>query len=189
MFPKERNDHVSFCLMKKERRWDSCQAQVAPRTTSWRAIQRMTRALVDSDWSLNSASRSWRGSQLATIEAIYICIEYEYWTHPLEDLLALDIVQARVEVLDALGDVLQLALVGALDLAGLADGEVEGELDAAVGVGGVEPALAAAVTAGREAEAVVAGLVRGEGEAARRGAALGDDSVVVVEDFLFHGEL
>lgn len=41
--------YVSFCLMKKVRRCDSCQAQVPPRTTSWITIQRMTRALVDSD--------------------------------------------------------------------------------------------------------------------------------------------
>lgn len=51
--------HVSFCLMKKERRCDNCQVQVRPRMTSWIMIQRMTRALVDSDWSLNSASRSY----------------------------------------------------------------------------------------------------------------------------------
>lgn len=108
-------------------------------------------------------------------------------TYPLEDLLPLDVVQARVEVLDALGDVLQLALVGALDLAGLADGQVQGQLDAAVGVRGVQPVLAAAVAARGEAEAVLAGLVRREGEAAGRRAALGDDPVIVVEDFLFTG--
>lgn len=44
--------------MKKERRCDSCQAHVMPMTTSWMMIQRMTRPLVTSDWSLNSASRS-----------------------------------------------------------------------------------------------------------------------------------
>lgn len=50
--------YVSFCLMKKDRRWDSCQAQVTPSTTSWIRIHRTTRALVLSDWSRNSASRS-----------------------------------------------------------------------------------------------------------------------------------
>ena len=44
--------------MKKDRRCDSCQAQVTPSTVSWIRIQRTTRALVDSDWSRNSASRS-----------------------------------------------------------------------------------------------------------------------------------
>lgn len=105
-------------------------------------------------------------------------------THSLEDLLAPDVLQARVEVLDALGDVLQLALVGALDLAGLADGEVERQLDAAVGGRGVEPVRPVAVAAGREAEPVVARLVRREREAPRRRAALGDYPVVVVEDLL-----
>lgn len=110
-------------------------------------------------------------------------------TYSLEDLLAPDILQTRVEVLDPLGDVLELALVGALDLAGLADGEVEGELDAAVGVGGVQPALAAAVAAWREAEPVVARVGRREGEAPRGRAPLRDYSVVVVEDFLFEGRV
>lgn len=50
---------MSFCLMKKERRWESCQAVVAVRMTSWMTIQRMTRELVASEWSRNSASRSW----------------------------------------------------------------------------------------------------------------------------------
>lgn len=48
--------------------------------------------------------------------------EEEEEAYSLEDLLSPDVLQARVEVLDALRDVLQLALVRALDLAGLADG-------------------------------------------------------------------
>lgn len=52
--------YVSFCLIKKERRWDSCQTQVTPRTVSWIRIQRITRLFVVSDWSRNSASRSCR---------------------------------------------------------------------------------------------------------------------------------
>lgn len=35
--------------MKKDRKWDSCQAHVMPSTASWMRIQRMTRLLVDSD--------------------------------------------------------------------------------------------------------------------------------------------
>jgi hypothetical protein len=50
--------HVNFCLMKKDRRCESCQAQVMPRTTSCIIVHRTTRELVDSDWSRNSASRS-----------------------------------------------------------------------------------------------------------------------------------
>lgn len=49
---------VSFCLMKKDRRCESCHAHVPPKTTSWISIHRTTRPLVASDWSLNSASRS-----------------------------------------------------------------------------------------------------------------------------------
>ena len=51
--------YVSFCLMKKDRRCESCQAQVIPITTSWMMIHRITRAFVVSDWSLKSASRSY----------------------------------------------------------------------------------------------------------------------------------
>lgn len=40
---------VSFCLMKKDRRFESCQVHVMPRTVSWMRIQRITRPLVDSD--------------------------------------------------------------------------------------------------------------------------------------------
>ena len=49
----------------------------------------------------------------------------------LEDLLALDVLQARVQVAHLLDHVLDLVLVRALDLRGVADGHVELELDAA----------------------------------------------------------
>jgi len=54
------------------------------------------------------------------------------FTYTLENLLPSDIVESRVQVLDPLGQVVHLALVAALDLARLADGEVNVELDAAV---------------------------------------------------------
>jgi len=92
--------------------------------------------------------------------------------------------QPRVEVLDPLGDVLQLALVRALDLARLADRQVQGQLDAAVLVRCVQPRLSPAVAARRETDPVVAGLVSREREAAGRGTALRYDSVIVVKDFL-----
>lgn len=105
-------------------------------------------------------------------------------TYTLEHLLSLDIVESRVEVLDPAGNILNLVFVGALELAGLADGEVEVETDAAVRVVNAEPAAAAGGGAGGEAELVVAGIGGSEDEAARLRSTLGHDAVVVVEDFL-----
>lgn len=104
-------------------------------------------------------------------------------TYALEDLLAADVEEAGVEVADALGDVDELGLVGGLDLAG-ADGEVEGEADAAVGLEDAEPVGAAAAAAGREADLVLARVRRREGEPARRLAPLRDYPVLVVEHLL-----
>jgi hypothetical protein len=42
-------DQVSFCLMKKARKCDSCHAQVTASTASWISVQRTTREFVDSD--------------------------------------------------------------------------------------------------------------------------------------------
>ena len=87
-------------------------------------------------------------------------------THPLEDLLPPDVLQAGVEILDARMDVLELSLIGALDLARLADGEVKRKADTAVGLLAAQPALAAAVGRRREAHAVLTCLGCAEGEAA-----------------------
>jgi hypothetical protein len=54
-------------------------------------------------------------------------------TYTLENLLPLDIVKPCVEVLDSVADGLELILVGAFNLVGLADDEVEGQTDAAIG--------------------------------------------------------
>jgi len=105
-------------------------------------------------------------------------------TYTLEHLLSPNIIKARVEILDTASNVLELVLVGALKLAGLADGEVEVQADATVGVVDAEPSVAAGRGAGGEAELVFARVGGGEGEAAGFGAALGDDAVVIVEDFL-----
>lgn len=88
-------------------------------------------------------------------------------THSLENLFSADILQPGVQILDALGQVLHLALVGALDLRGLTNSQVQLQLDAAVGVVGAKPALAAAVGGRGEADLVLAGLGGAEGEAAR----------------------
>lgn len=105
-------------------------------------------------------------------------------TYTLEDLFSADVGKAVVKVLDTGGDILELALVRALNLAALADGEVQRQTNATV-VGVLrEPAGAARGGGWGEAEHVVTGIGSREGEAARRRAALGDDAVVVVEGFL-----
>jgi hypothetical protein len=103
---------------------------------------------------------------------------------PLEDLLALDVLQAGVQVADLLDHVLDLVLVRALDLGGVADGHVELEFDAADLRAVEEEARGCGHVGGREAEAVVAGVGGCEDEFAARGGALGDDAVVVVEGFV-----
>ena len=102
----------------------------------------------------------------------------------LENLLALDILQASVQVAHLLDHVLDLVLVRALDLGGVADGHVELELDAACGLAGEEEAAGRGHVGGREAEAVVTGVGGGEDEFAAGLGALGDDAVVVVEGFV-----
>jgi hypothetical protein len=53
-------------------------------------------------------------------------------SYPLEDLFPPDVLQPRVQVLDPLRERLDLVLVGALDLARLANSHVQRELDGAV---------------------------------------------------------
>ncbi len=103
-------------------------------------------------------------------------------THPLVDLLAPNVRQAPVQVLDARDNVLDLALVGALNLARLANGHVERQAHAANRVALAQPAVAGRRRR-READLVLAGLLRREGEAALALAALRDDAVVA-EGFL-----
>lgn len=82
--------------MKKDRRCDNCHAHVPARTVSWMIIQRMTRPLVASDWSLNSASRSC-GEISKQCQCTGRSIKDRTWkyaqgaTHPLEHLLATNV--------------------------------------------------------------------------------------------------
>lgn len=105
----------------------------------------------------------------------------------LEHLLPAHILQPACQVLDLLDNVIDLALVRAFNLARLADGQIQRQLDVAQVL--VRSILAAMMVGpvGREADAVLARLGRREGEFALLGAALGDDGVVVVEDF-GHGD-
>ena len=105
-------------------------------------------------------------------------------TYTLEHLLPLDIVQPRIEVLDTVANRLELILVRALNLVGLADDEVEGQADAAVGAAGGEPAAAAGGGGWGEAQLVVARFGGGEVEFAGGRALLGENSVIVVENLL-----
>jgi hypothetical protein len=127
------------------------------------------------------------GSRLATVtlEIAFSLIPVQ--TYSLEHLLPPHVVQPRIQVLEPPSKILNLGLVGALELARLADGKVEGQADAAVGLGGAEPGGAARRRRGLEADLVVACVGGREGEAARLATALRDDAVVVVEDFLLDG--
>ena len=107
-------------------------------------------------------------------------------TYPLEDLLSPDILQPAIQVPHLLHNILDLALIRALDLARLADREVQQELDAARRLSVRQQAAVGCGARGREAEPVLARVCGREGEAALGGAALRDDAVVVVED-LFDG--
>lgn len=89
--------------------------------------------------------------------------------------------QAAVQITNALHDILHLVLVLGLDLAGLANDEIQVELDGTLGAG--QPA-AGGIGVGREADAVLAGVGSGKGEAARVVLALGHDAVVIVEGLL-----
>ena len=102
----------------------------------------------------------------------------------LEDLLALDVLQASVQVAHLLNHILDLVLVRALDLGSVADGHIELEFDAADLRAVEEEARGCGHVGGREAEAVVAGVGGCEDEFAAGGGALGDDAVVVVEGFV-----
>jgi hypothetical protein len=105
-------------------------------------------------------------------------------TLALEDLLALDILQARVQVAHLFDHILNLILVRTLDFRSVADGHVELELDAADGRTGEQEATGRGYVGGREAQAVVASVGGGEDEFAAGLGTLGDDAVVVVEDFV-----
>lgn len=100
----------------------------------------------------------------------------------MKHLLPPNILQPPIQILDLLHDILDLALIRALQRAGLANGQVQGQLDPVARRQRGEPAPAG--RRGREAQLVVARVGGREGEAPGRGALLGDHAVVVVEDFL-----
>jgi hypothetical protein len=103
---------------------------------------------------------------------------------PLENLLALHILQPRVQIPHFLDHILDLVFVRGLDFGGVADGHVQLEFNSAGGRAVVEKAAGCGHVGGCEAEAVVAGVGGGEDEFPGGFGALGDDAVVVVEGFV-----
>jgi len=95
-----------------------------------------------------------------------------------------------MQILDSGCDILNLALIRTLQFVGLTNHQVEDQLDPARRVRCCARLQPASTTAGRasgEADSVVASRMSGEGKAARRGATLGDDTVVIGKGFLMAG--
>lgn len=109
--------------------------------------------------------------------------DLEWATYPLEDLLPPDVLQPAVQIAHLLHDIIQLALVRALNLARLANHHIQVEPHRAVNTA-AQPAAGARHILGCEAQAVLARVGGGEGEAAFCGAALGNDTVIVIEGLL-----
>lgn len=94
--------------------------------------------------------------------------------------------QTTIQIAHTLHNILHLILILSLDLARLANGNVERDPDGALAVG--HPARSRDVGFGHEADTVLAGVCGGEGEAAGVVFALIDDAVVIVEG-LVDGDL
>lgn len=89
--------------------------------------------------------------------------------------------QPAVQILNPLHDILDFVLVLSLNLAGLTNGNVDGELDGARRVG--QPA-GGDIRLRCEADSVLAGICGGEVEATRVAVPLGHNAVVIVEGLL-----
>jgi hypothetical protein len=77
-------------------------------------------------------------------------------TYPLEDLLSPNIQQPAIQVPHLLHNIINLALICALDLARLANRHVQVELDSAVYTSVAQPSSARLDILGCEAESVLA---------------------------------
>ena len=129
--------YVSFCLMKNALRCESCHAQVTPNTTSCTSVHLTTLALVLSDWSRNSASRSYSNAPEISSHnerAVRTLGRLKSSTYALENLLPPYILQPPIQLLYLPYDVLDFALVRALNLARLANCKVHGQLQASQGL-------------------------------------------------------
>jgi len=155
---------------------------VTPRTTSWTRVHRTTLAFVVSDWSLNSASRSYIPQQSAKAQNTQLIS-----TYPLKHLLPPNILQPRIQILDLLHNALNLALITTLNLAALSNGQIQSQFDISQHLAAHGPPAGGRVR-GLETDLVVSGVVGNEGEFTGGGTALGDDAVVVVKDFVDEDE-
>jgi hypothetical protein len=90
-------------------------------------------------------------------------------------------VQPAVQILDPLHDILDFVLILSLNLAGLTNSKVDGELDGAQRVG--QPA-GGGIRFRCEADSVLARIRGGEMEATRVAVPFGHDAVVIVEGLL-----
>lgn len=172
--------------MKNDLRCESCQAQAADKTAIWIRVQRTTRELVVSDWSRNSDSRSYSTSVSKCVTKTLMSLHPKAGlkigsSYPLVHLFTADVLQPAVQVLHTLNDILHLVLVLGFDLAGLANGNVDGELDSAQGV--AQPA-GGGVRLGCEANPVLTGVGSREMEATGVAVTLRNNAVVIVEGLL-----
>lgn len=115
------------------------------------------------------------------------CLFEEGRTYSLEHLLAPNILQPAVQVLDPLHQICHLPLILALDLARLANCHIQGNSNSAGRRTG-EPPTGSSVRLWCKADLVVSWVGSGEGESAGVGVALVDDAVIIVEDFVDRDE-
>ena len=101
-------------------------------------------------------------------------------SHSLESLFPSNVRQSGIQILYLLHDVRDLALVLTLNLAGLANGDVQAQLDAAHGTSAGQPA-ASWIVRGRETDLVLARIGRRESKSARIGTRLPYDAMIRVK--------
>lgn len=87
--------------------------------------------------------------------------------------------QATIEILHTLHNIRHLVLVLGLNLAGLANRHIQGDLDSTLGIR--QPPASLDIRLSQETDLVLASISSSKGEATRVVLALGDDTVVIVE--------
>ena len=178
--------------MKNALKCDNCQAQVTPKMTNCTRVHLTTLAFVLSDWSLNSASRSWI-QLISTILSFHAGPRLQHCnpsskgkrdeTHSLEYLFPSHILQPRIQIPHFLRNLAQLLFIAALDCRRLPNRQIQAQLDIAMCRSPTQPP-SCIVAGGRETNTVVTGISGRESEFARGRAAGVDNSMVVVKGFV-----